>query len=189
MKEKPKEDNPIISLVLLLREPRYLDDRILAQLASDAWGKTVGTDDRHGNDGFVVGESLLYILRLGDLTFLINNYPRAYFEEVEDVVREVPDMRLAQAIADHQAWLSVDMIGEAKGESLATAYRLIGKLIVALADNECLAIAAPATGAINVYDEALDEQLRGPDPLQIFAAPPMYPWWACPRTTPACWPP
>jgi uncharacterized protein YegJ (DUF2314 family) len=169
------EGKPLISLVLLLREPRYLDAEMLARQASAAWDKKISTDDSEGNDGFVAGESPAFILHLGEFFFLVNNFSTPYVDDPEAAAKEMADLRLSKAMAEHRAWLSVDMLGEAEGEMLAKAYRHIGKLIAALADTECLAIYSPATSRLNVYDAALDEQLRGPDPLKLFAEPTFVP--------------
>jgi uncharacterized protein YegJ (DUF2314 family) len=170
-----EENKPLIALVLLLREPRYLDAEIVARLASTAWGKKIGTDTSEETDGFVAGESPSFILHFEKFFFLVNNFSMAYVDDPDAAARDMADLRLANAMREHRAWLSVDMLGEAEGEELAEAYGYIGKLLAALADTDCLAIYSPATTRLNVYDAALEEQLRGPDPLKVFAEPTFVP--------------
>src|SRR5256885_1284114 len=65
-RENEEEKRPLISLALLLREPRYLDSSILSQIVSAAWGETYGHgEDGHENESsrFVVGESPLFLIQ------------------------------------------------------------------------------------------------------------------------------
>ena len=179
-----EDDKPLIALVLLLREPRYLDAEILSRLASNAWGKKIGVDDSDENDGFVMGESPAFILQLGALLFLINNFSSPYLEDPEAAAKKITELRLAKALTEHRAWLSVDMLYQAEGEALAEAYRFIGKLIAALGDTDCLAIYSPATNRLNAYDAALEAQLRGPDPLKLFTEPTFVPVISVPDDDP-----
>jgi uncharacterized protein YegJ (DUF2314 family) len=72
------------------------------------------------------------------------------------------------AILNHKAWLAVDALGDPKQVRPPEAYRHIGKLLAALADDECMAIYDPRSRAITLYDPALREVLGGPEPLSVF---------------------
>jgi len=73
------------------------------------------------------------------------------------------DLRLARAIREHRAWLSVDVLSPR--EAGENAYLVIGKLLAELADEDCLAIVAPALQQMSPWEPALAATLRGTQPL------------------------
>lgn len=170
--EREDDGKPLISLVLLLREPRYLDDDLLRQMVNKAWDIDLDGDDPDATD-FVIGESPAFIIQYKGRNFLVNNFAMPYVENVEEVAESINELRRRKAFAEHTAWLSVDLLGDAKGpEDLAKAYRRIGKLVAALADGDCLAILSPATNELIPYDAELDEKLRGENVLEeVFSTP------------------
>jgi uncharacterized protein YegJ (DUF2314 family) len=187
---------PLISLVMLLSEPKYLDAPILARLASQAWGREIVdanllADDESSLDdvcettgrpqaadglavpSFVLGESPYFLLRCGSTMYAVHNGDAPYFDEPSDY-EHVRELRLRKAIEQHRDWFSVDVLfgDEAlvRGQNsrlLEDAYRSIGRLVAELADESCLALYCPATGEINLYDPALESHLRGDDPLSV----------------------
>jgi len=68
--EEAKGKKPLVSLVLLLREPRYLEARVLAQSVSAAWGERYsgGDDGEKDSARWVVGETPIFM----------TNPPKAY---------------------------------------------------------------------------------------------------------------
>ncbi len=167
---EPEEEKKLISLVLWLSEPRYLDSVILQRQASEAFGEEIGSDDPEAHE-FVIGESPSFVIAFRGLTFLVNNFDRPYIEtpEAEALAKEFKDLRMRKAILEHKGWLSVDLLGEVEPGQLPEIYRYLGKLTATLADTDCLAIYSPATNQINVYDSDLEQQLRGPNPLEVFS--------------------
>ncbi|MGD0093512.1 MAG: DUF2314 domain-containing protein [Planctomycetota bacterium] len=163
------DSKPFISLVLLIKEPRQVDDVTLARLASKAWGATLksGQDGDNSATDFVVGKSPIFMCRFQDMFFTIHNHAAPYFPP--EVAEETRELRLKKALSEHRAWLSVDLVSSASGkfdESMSnTAYPLIGKLVAELADSDCLAIYCPETRQMNIYDPEIGAQLRGRDPL------------------------
>jgi uncharacterized protein YegJ (DUF2314 family) len=159
--EKPKSlgrDRPTIALVLLLSEPRYLDANLLLKLVEKAWGKQAIS---------VEGKSPLLTIHADGRAFLIQNVDSPYFDEPQKVAAEMRELRLRKVIAEHRAWLSVEFVESKKTEEPAKVYQLIGKLIAELCDSDCLAVLAPATGAINVYDDEIREGLCHQDPAEL----------------------
>jgi uncharacterized protein YegJ (DUF2314 family) len=180
--EEENENKPFVSLVLLLREPRYFEAAILASVASRAWGIDVSAhgdpdeaaaDEENSGEGdasaFIVGESPLFMGKSPEAVFLINNFDRPYFDEPAEAAAEIVEYRTRQAILDHKAWLSVDVVawlGASQGEpQTRAAYRLIGRLLAELADENVLAILDPAAGQIFCYDPETERKLRSEDPL------------------------
>lgn len=172
----------LISLVLLRTTPRYLETVILAQALSDAWGvtlraQTVGDsrespDDDDTSDGFVAEAGPVYFVfvsRPSAAFFLVHNHDGNYFDEAESLAEKVPNLRFAEVIRNHQAWLSVDLLDKSSSpEMLAQAYRLIGKAVSALADDHTLALFCPQHSSFNLWSDTLDGQLCSSEPLKAF---------------------
>jgi uncharacterized protein YegJ (DUF2314 family) len=170
-KAAENDKKPLISLVLLLREPRYLDCDMVKRIASKVLGHDFTTTDENATD-FIVGEHAPFFLKFRGELYLIHCFPKPYMKNPEQASMEIQELRTRKAVSEHKAWMSVDLlqIGE-EASDLNSAYQVIGKLVAEFADNDSLAIFAPQTSKINVYDPELDAKLRGPDPLKDFARP------------------
>jgi uncharacterized protein YegJ (DUF2314 family) len=164
------EDKPIISLVLLLKEPRYLEARIVAEIVSSAWGGKYSfsdmDEDKANHDEvetrWVVGRSPLFLIQCPEGMFMLNNFSQPYWSNKEEVIEEVRELRLRNAIEEHTAWLSVDLMGEEPDQVNRPAiYAKIAKLISELSGPDCVALLQPEGPRINVWDEALSEKLSG----------------------------
>lgn len=165
-RRRPPEQR-VVSLVLLLREERYLDVEILGRLAERAL--EVEFDDSEDPENFVVmiKDDVNYMIRARGEMFLVNNYPCPYVDDVKQVGDEIQELRLRQAFLEHRAWLSVDRFGP-PSLSDDEAFRWIGRLVAELLDEDCTAIFCPTNRRGCVREEDHEEILRGPDPLQIF---------------------
>jgi len=169
-----RDERPIVSLVLLLRRPRSLGLESLAAAIRRALGVEVwtGVDEPRGNYYILEEVDPSFIVQLGKQTFLVNNFPVPYMSDPIAEAAEIPELRLQRAVAEHRAWLSVDLLRNDRnertldGEEIHAAYRTIGPLIAELADDDTLALLEPETGLMNVYGSGLDDELRGPDPRQ-----------------------
>ena len=174
--ERPSK--PLVALVLLLNHPRLLDAADLAEIASDVFDQRFTNDRDDATDNFVAGAEPSFIFKHGEHFFLINCFNRPYMDDPQSAAESISELRLRKAIREHGAWLSVDLLGDCETHDLPEIYRTIGKLVAELADEECIAIFAPATGQISVFDEETRQRLRGPDPLEIFehsSHPPVVP--------------
>ncbi|HTI72511.1 MAG TPA: DUF2314 domain-containing protein [Candidatus Limnocylindria bacterium] len=173
------EDSPLVSLVLLLRKPRYLDARILASYLESAWGgKYTVVDGKsapeasNSPDGLprlVVARPPSLVVTAPTGVFAVHNFDRPYGDNRG---HDTTELRTAQALAEHRAWMSVDLIkGFPPFDTPESAYPSIAKLIAALSGPDCIAIYRPETNQFNLWDESLEEQLRSPTPLAIFSTP------------------
>ncbi|MEW6304265.1 MAG: DUF2314 domain-containing protein [Verrucomicrobiota bacterium] len=162
------ESEPMISLVLFLKEPRYLECAVLANILESAWQTKFITSEgeKEGTQNYVVGESPMFIVGTREAMFLIHNHPRQYFDDTETVVEELREARMRKAVAEHQAWLSVDLL-RPLDESRApeSFYPQIARLVAELAGPDCLGLFQPHTSRFNPWDESLAEKLRGAAPL------------------------
>jgi uncharacterized protein YegJ (DUF2314 family) len=172
------EDQPLTSLVLLLRETRYLEAKVLAEIVSSAWGGQYGvaegTEPESGR--WVIGESPHFVVFAPEGLFAVHNVPSLYFTDLEDLAEELPELRLRKAIQEHQAWLSVDLLtpfdDTAARESF---YPQIARLVAELAGPDCLCLLQPETGKLNIYDASLEEKLRQSESAEELFAPPFPP--------------
>jgi uncharacterized protein YegJ (DUF2314 family) len=174
---------PFLSLVLLFRESRFLDATILASLASRAWNIEITASrhedevveasaaetesgDEHQNGGYVVGEPPLFIVMHPSALCMVNHFDRPYMDDPEASAKQINELRIRQAILEHQAWTSVDVMQWfGQNDEKAGAYRLIARLLAELADDNVLAIVDPAASRIYCYDPETERKLRSDDPL------------------------
>ena len=169
------EDTPLVSLVHLREEPRYLEASILALALSDAWGLKLVTGDREegdGNeaDGIVGGENPVYIVAIQKpvpVVFSVHNHDGMYFDEAEKLAARITNLRFREVVLEHRAWLAVDLLGASHTlMPEEDVYRMLGKAVVALADDKVLAIFCPQHHAFNLWSPELEEMLVGDEPLE-----------------------
>ena len=164
MKRREAKNQPLgrecagISLVLLLSEPRYLDATLLSKLVQRAWQANAITID---------GKSSSFKIDADGRSFTIQNVDSPYFDHPQKVAAEMRELRLREVVVQHRAWLSVEFVETHHREEPSKIYQLIGRLISELCDSDCLAVLAPATGAINVYDDEIREGLCHKNPAEL----------------------
>lgn len=160
-----RDERPLISIVLLLSAPRYLEDKILAQEVQSAWGGDYTSEDEEKADGFVVGESPMFIVKSPHGMFMIHNRSNPYFDDLDEVVEGIGELRLRKTVADHRAWLSVDLLAPFD-QSLPPEdfYAPVTRLVYELAGdgNDILAVMRPETGQINLWGDDVLEVLLQP---------------------------
>ncbi|HWL93709.1 MAG TPA: DUF2314 domain-containing protein [Phycisphaerae bacterium] len=165
------DDERLISLVLLLSEPRKVDEEKLMDAVNRA-----GCMPRGGGKdkaGFCVPKPPYCMMMLDCGRVVVTNIAEPYFSEPEKLAAGVRDEKLAEVIRKHRAWISIDW-GEEEDEKsdVKNIYQHIGKIAVALAGPETLAIYNPDTDGLVAYDDALAKSLKGDDPLERFVSAP-----------------
>lgn len=173
-----RRDKPLVALVLFLNQARMLNSADLARTASQIYGEPITSDNADATDNFIAGAEPSFIFKHGEHFFLINSFDRPYMDDPDSAAESIGELRLRKAIREHGAWISVDLLGDCSPNDLPAVYRTIGLLAAELADDDCVAIFAPATGQISVFDEETRERLRSRDPLAVFAQsshPPVVP--------------
>jgi uncharacterized protein YegJ (DUF2314 family) len=156
---------PLVSIVLLLRQGRFLNDKAVARAASAAWGGqfNVGDPREHGN--IVAGESPLFVIRANEDSYLVHNQNQPYFDDPKS--GEVHELRLRNAISEHHAWIAVDLLdADNKKKKTEDAYKKIGRVVAELSGPDCLAVLCPETGFVCLFDDSVEEKLRSDDPLK-----------------------
>jgi uncharacterized protein YegJ (DUF2314 family) len=170
--DKETPPKPMISLVHLRSQPRYLEPVVLANALSEAWDAKIfgGEGDPPDDaDGFVAGDGPMYMVmrtKPSFAMFMVHNHDRSYFDDPEAVAKAVTNLRYAQIIREHSAWLAVDLMQVADtaiGQD--EAYRMIGKAVSALADDDVMAIMCPQHRFFNLWSPELEKLLCGDSPL------------------------
>jgi uncharacterized protein YegJ (DUF2314 family) len=166
-------DEPMISLVLLLKEPRFLETNVLANILGSAWGMPMdgSKDDDENEDkgGYVVGESPLFIASNRRAVFMIHNRSEPYFDDLPGLLERVKEMRMRHILEQHTAWLSVDLLSPAQeGAARESLYPDIARSIAELGEAGCLALFQPATNRFIPWDASLTGKLRSNEPLSVF---------------------
>ena len=150
-------DEPLASLVLFQREPKYLEANILARILQTAWGQPYRSGDEpdaadDDSEFNVVGENPIYMITGDQGVFVVHNHDEPYFEELDEVVDSIGELRLRKAVSDHVAWLSVDwLMGTNPEAELSTIYERIKVLIEELSDEDTLAVFRPESSQIRVW--------------------------------------
>ena len=172
-------DRPLLSLVLLFRELPYLDATVLGSIAKRAWDIEVlstGADDDSPQDSpdeagsidtcaFIVGEPPTFIVKHPDAFLLVNCLDQPYWDDSEAVAKDFAELRTRDAILQHTAWISADIMGDATADEQKKGYRVIGRLLAELADDNVLAVLDVAGQQIFCYDPETERKLRSDNPL------------------------
>lgn len=160
--------NPLISIVLLQRQARSLDSVILKEILAGAWG---GSFDDNSETQFITGEDPIHFVKSNQGMWLIHNHAEPYGPP-DEMAESVPELRLKTAVAEHTAWMSVDLlVPENEDLPLDTFYPFIFRLIKDLANEDTLVIHRPESGSANVWNEEVAASLGSDDPLQTFSQP------------------
>jgi uncharacterized protein YegJ (DUF2314 family) len=159
---RPRREDPPVSLVLLLRRPLDIDADGLARAAATAFGVEVRAGESDAA-ACVVGASPHFLAQLPDRLFAIHNAALPYFDNPAAVAASLPELRLREAVARHRAWLSVECLHA--DAAAGDPYLGVARLAAALIDGNCLAVCLPALKRVYVCDDGLPAKLRGPDPL------------------------
>lgn len=150
----------IVSLVLLLSEPRTLEATSVSKAASKAWGGEVP-------ESAVTTMDSIFVVKGTSGRFAIHSTAKPYFTESDKLAAEIKDPALAEGIRKHHAWLSVDWLEKNNETDLRGVYQQIGKLIAQFVSKETLAIYSPDTDQFHPNDsELVIAHLQSEDPLE-----------------------
>ncbi len=168
--KKEEKSSPPISLVFLLKQPRYLGEAMLQECVRRAFDIDLSNVAPDSTNFIVGGDDLpTRVVQFHGNVLMVNNLPMPYFDDKEAAAADVLDLRLRKAVAEHEAWLSVDVLFPP--EDGKDPYLAIGKLLAELADEDCLAILAPALGRMASWEPTAEAVLRGPSPLDAVTSP------------------
>ena len=168
---------PMVSLVLLLRQPKYLEAVVLAEVLKSAWGLPFEVSSGSPSESeasaakpFVIGESPIFIVGTGGAMFMIHNHARSYVENPEKAAESIADLRLRKFITDQQAWLSVDCMWTVDGQREAQ-YTRIARAVAELADDSVVGLFEPEADRLIPWDAAMEARLRKGENLEAIFTP------------------
>jgi uncharacterized protein YegJ (DUF2314 family) len=166
---------PEHSLVLWLREPRFLDESILSRTATDAFD--LPFNNAENAESFIVGKENIYMLRVQGELYHLHQWHRSYFEDPAAAAASIRELRRADAIRRHQAWIAIDHMPLGEGVPPADVLLRIGRLAAALAadGDDVIAVYHPPSGRIAPWDASLREKLASAEPLSAFTEPAQVP--------------
>jgi len=165
------EEEPA-SIVVLLQKPRPLNVQVLAQLLSQASGRSVraiGTDDPPDRSNrpvgdMVAGASPHFIANVGGTSFVIHNLSSPYVEDPIAASETISDLRLRKAMREHKAWISMDVLKNR--EATSAAYRVVARVMANFAGPDCLALYHPPLNRLVPCTEETVERLKSDDPIK-----------------------
>ncbi len=172
--EETGESSANRSIVLLLREPLYLDASVLARLAGQAFGlefRAVAGEDAPPEDqpgdrwGIVGGDAPHFMVFCSEAALAVHVLGEPYAGDPDESARSITDLRTRKAVEQHRAWVSVDLIHSLDGDdSESTAYRRCGRLAAELYDDNCVAVYLPQFNEVFAVESGTDVKLRSDDP-------------------------
>lgn len=162
-KSEQKKGQRLISVVLLLREPRTLTHGEIARAISEGTREKIGEEDVISKEGY-------HLVKVGTNKFIVNNIGEPYFAKAGKLAEEIKDDELSQAVKNSKAWLSVDWVGKDDKADLKHVYQHIGKMIAHLGGKDTVAVYSPDMDEFALWNLATRRGLESEDPLAVFAS-------------------
>jgi hypothetical protein len=150
-----KSENLPVSMVLLLRESRFLTLEQLRSAAERAFGVPFSGDLSAPH--CVFQKVLFTLMKAGPHTLSFVNYRKPYGDQSDEFGRAMPMASQRQAWAEHTAWTAVDY---AKGEiDLELEYAVLAGLCAAMVDRNCVGVYVPRERMVIPNDGSLLPEL------------------------------
>ena len=145
----------ITSIVVLLKETKPVDLPRLQQAASDAFRGAPEPPQV-----IALPNGTHFGLKLGPLSLGIIQANTPYFKDAAKVADQLSDFAARRAVQEHQAWLSVDLVGESPISDPEAIYNWIGCLVAELLDDNAVGLIRLPGGPVIGYDLSLIPLLR-----------------------------
>jgi uncharacterized protein YegJ (DUF2314 family) len=162
-----KSEDPLISVVLVFRNPIRLTDERLHRAIVSAWGR----DTRKDADEYVVNKPPIGFIKFEGMLLQINNVGRPYCTEEyrkHQAAEEFKEMRQLKVVLEHRAFFTVDLMHpkNPKRTVKQECYRRMCSLAAEFVDDNCMGTSFPETGHLRPYDVGLKDALRNDRPLE-----------------------
>jgi hypothetical protein len=137
--DKSQSENLPVSMVLLLRESRFLKLEQLRSGGERAFGIPFSGD--RSSSHCVFQKALFTLMKAGPHTLSFLNYTKPYGDHPEEFGRAMPKASQRQAWAEHTAWTAIDY---AKGGvDLELEYAVLAGLCAEMLDGNCVGVFVP----------------------------------------------
>ncbi|HKQ86871.1 MAG TPA: hypothetical protein VJS43_08885, partial [Candidatus Acidoferrales bacterium] len=145
------DEEPIISMVLLLRVPHYFTKEELQHAAERAWRIAFGNGDN--GTPCVLQRGNRTVMRVGThvLTFAFAAQP--YLGDPGETSKSFGQGALRTAWAAHRGWAAVDYFRGGKDKALE--YAVLAKIVAEMLDENCTGIFLPAENQFTLNDRML----------------------------------
>jgi uncharacterized protein YegJ (DUF2314 family) len=136
-----RRHGPIRAIALLQSRARLLSDVKLRAAIERAWGVHLpenGPEDATDFVAVVPGAPTAFV-QIDGVRYLINSFPTPYLDDPASAASGITDLRLRTIIAEHKAWMSVDLMGNLpEGWDERMLYSRLGKLAAEIAADDTL---------------------------------------------------
>ncbi len=164
----PKKDGntPIRSLVFLRTKPLEMKEEMIVAAFKTVFPKRVVGSKEESDISVVSTEiSSVCVLKKEMVTLLINSFPRPYVEDRDALAKQVlkltGDEKLSGAAKDHEAWFSVDILGDdLTAENEAAHYELLSKVIAPFYDKATTILYFPEKSKLFAANAATLKSLK-----------------------------
>jgi hypothetical protein len=153
---RDKDGDDPVSMVLLLREPKFSTLDQLRSAAEKAFGASF-TGDKESRH-FVVQVVLFTILKAGPHSLSFLNYWKPYGDDSYELGMSWPKPSQRQTWADHTAWTAVDYVKG--GADLELEYAVLAKLCAEMLDANCVGLYIPGKRTFIPNDDYLRGKLQ-----------------------------
>ncbi len=167
-KDSPKKDadKPIRALVFFRTKPFELkEDKLVAAFKTVFPKRTIGSEEESDITVVCTETSAICTLKKEKLTLLINSFPKPYVEDRDALAKQVlkltGDETQAAAAKDHEAWFSVDILGEdLTAENEEAHYDLLSKVIAPFHDKQTTLLYYPEKNKLFAANAATLKSLK-----------------------------
>jgi hypothetical protein len=149
------EDLPV-SMVLLLRESRFLTLEQLRSAGERAFG--VPFSGERSSPHCVFQEVLFTLMKAGPHTLSFLNYTKPYGDHPEEFGKAMPRASQRQAWAEHTSWIAVDYVKG--GIDLELEYAVLAGLCAEMLDGNCVGVYVPRERSFIPNDDSLLPELH-----------------------------
>lgn len=157
------------AIALLQSRARLLSEAKLRAAVTRAWGMRLPDPTPEDATDFVVVApgAPSAVVRVEGVTYLVNSLPMPYMGDPAAAASGIPDLRLRTIIADHKAWMSVDLMGDLpEGWDEPRVYCRLGKLAAEIAGEDTLGFYFPQQGLLYPNSSDALVALRSDDVFQ-----------------------
>ena len=168
------DSSKLRSIVLLLKEPQFVDAAVLARLAGRAFDCEFRAT--HGEDaapegepeerwGIIGGDAPHFLVFFSEAALAVHVFDEPYAGDPAETSKSIADQRTRAAVEQHRAWLSVDLLNSLDGDDSDEAtYRRCGRLAAELYDENCVALYLPQFNEVFAAESGTEGKLRSDDP-------------------------
>jgi hypothetical protein len=153
---------PFVSIVLLAADGPVLREAEVRSAAEQAWGIELPSDNPADEEFVSFKDPPTGMISAGGFRFMVHDQAAPYFPHPEKALEGVHGDLLRSAVLNATSWRGVDLLGQPADLTKDSAYSMIAKLALNLADDRTLAVFIPEFRQVFPYDAGTRKALAGP---------------------------